>query len=515
MTDSSILIYFLIVTIFFVCSTYYPLLVQGTSIKLNITHGIASGDVTDSSAILWSRSSTQSQLHVQYDVDRKFLNPHSKTAVADVANDFAAHVKIDGLLPNSNYYYRAWFSGHPYLNTSIVSDTMEGSFKTAPDSSTNQTINFVTGGDLGGQNFCRRFDSGYSIFSIMRFLLPDFFIFNGDQVYVDDTSCTNNKRQFVVGWENIVGNLTSIVSESVDWNNLTELHERYRQHWEYNRNDIRLQDLLRNTSMYSVPDDHEVINNYGGGWSFLPGQFENRSGYQNLVKTGLDVFLNFSPMEIERDNQYSLYKFYNWGRYLDLYILDTRSYRSPNNAIDSLENHKTLLGQDQLKWLKENLVNSTSIWKIIVTSVPMTIPKCDEAGCDSWATDGNSNKTFVSERGNLLRFLDINNVENIVFISTDVHFPANIRISNDHDGDGDHLILYEFVTGPLSAEPFDALDLDPTLNATFLYNESRLFNFGHIQIREDPKDNKPHLIYGVRDENGVLRPNSSLDLVPR
>ena len=38
------------------------------------------------------------------------------------------------------------------------------------------------------------------------------------------------------------------------------------------------------------------------------------------------------------------------------------------------QNNKTLLGREQLSWLKETLANSNATWKIISNDVPMSIP---------------------------------------------------------------------------------------------------------------------------------------------
>jgi phosphodiesterase/alkaline phosphatase D-like protein len=149
------------------------------------------------------------------------------------------------------------------------------------------------------------------------------------------------------------------------------------------------------------------------------------------------------------------------------------------------------------------------------TSVPVSIPNCFNriAGCDNWATDGNSTttKTFVSEREAFLKFLDDNNIKNVVFVATDIHSPAVVNISHDANEDGDNLNLYELVSGPLSAIPLASNPLDPTINATYLYNESKIFNFGHINVQRDSNADVK-LIYEVIDSNGLVRPKSRLSI---
>ena len=56
---------------------------------------------------------------------------------------------------------------------------------------------------------------------------------------------------------------------------------------------------------------------------------------------------------------------FSWGPNLNLLILDARSYRSPNNLVDTAENNKTMLGDEQLKWLEQSLSNSSTTWKVV------------------------------------------------------------------------------------------------------------------------------------------------------
>ena len=83
-----------------------------------------------------------------------------------------------------------------------------------------------------------------------------------------------------------------------------------------------------------------------------------------------------------------IYRSFQWGKDLDLLILDARSNRSRNDIADTPENNKTMLGKEQLKWLKENLLNSNATWKIVSSDVPVSIPTGANAsmfGRDGWA----------------------------------------------------------------------------------------------------------------------------------
>jgi alkaline phosphatase D len=532
---------------------------QISTTSFEITHGITSGDVTDHSAIIWSRVNDQpARMNVEYDTDANFTNPLRKTAQADSTTDFTAHAKLDGLRPDTQYYYRVWFTGSNIEssnntisnnNSSTTSDIAEmveiGTFRTAlsPNMMSN-TISFIWGGDVGGQNFCRNADEGgYSIFKSMQSLNPDFFIANGDMIYADGAcpsegpTFLNNTNNQTITWTNIPGDFKSLADPSVDWSNITEVRSIFLEHWKYNRNDTFFKEFLRNVSMYSQWDDHEIINDFGSKWPYWNLFSNDREGYPNIVNEGRNAFLYYSPLDSSDNSNYTtndrekrIYRSFNWGKDIDLFIIDARSYRTQNHIADTPDNNKTMLGQEQLQWIKQELSNSNATWKVISSDVPISIPTGSNTsilGRDGWANGNETNNYsyytgFESELTDILRFIDNQQIKNVVFITTDVHFPAFIKYNFDLNNDGNMTEIHELVSGPLSAfrlgVPFP--ELDETFNPSLLYGEGNIFNFGYIRI-EDRRDNdgddngKPHLIADIRDEDGIVRPGSTLDLRPQ
>jgi alkaline phosphatase D len=506
--------------------SFYPSPVNAQhNSNLLTTHGVASGDVTDHSAIIWSRANREAQMYVQYDTHSNFSSSSTVSTIVTTpvneTSDFTGKIRIDRLSPNTQYYYRVWFT-----DQGSETDSVTGSFRTAPElSSSKKIISFVIGGDLGGQRYCKRVDLGYPIFSIMKSVSPDFFIFNGDQIYADDVCPAGQGPEDVAGWRNVQGDFPSVVDKNVNWINFSQVQDIYNKHWEYNRSDRHLIGLLQNTSLYSQSDDHEVVNDYGGNWSYLSNETKDRLGFPNLVKAGIQAFFNFSPIDVRNDNHTGepnrIYRSFNWGKDLDIFLVDAHSYRNRSDLDDTPANNKTMLGKQQLQWLKRSLLNSTATWKVISTDVPFTIPSCftKHLGCDSWATNSTEfKKTFVSERQDFLRFLDDNNVKNVVFVTTDVHFPANILVDEDPNNDGDRMIFHEIVSGPLAAISYPTpILLDPTINATYLYHENKIFNFAYLRVQKQEQDDvgNVRLITEIRDEDGVLRPGSRLVLNPQ
>jgi alkaline phosphatase D len=116
-----------------------------------------------------------------------------------------------------------------------------------------------------------------------------------------------------------------------------------------------------------------------------------------------------------------------------------------------------------------------------------------------------------------MKFIDDNNIKNVIFVTTDVHFPIILKYNADMNGDGDSTNVYEIISGPLSAFTLGIpsaplLMPDPTFQPTIFYVEGGIFNFAFIQIVEGT-DGKSHMLVDIIGEYGIVRPNSQLDLI--
>jgi alkaline phosphatase D len=226
------------------------------SVATFATHGVASGDVTSTSAIVWTRTNQASQVNVEFSTDPDLTtDAFAGSANATAANDFTAQVKLAGLNPGTRYYYRVSFP------KGTVSPT--GTFMTAPDSSVAQPVSLIWAGDLGGQGYCRQVGRAYDVYAAMLKLSPGFFIANGDMIYADG-DCPAAGPDGPGGWENIPGRFPSIADPSVDWTNTNLVNAIYRHHWRYNRNGPHVQEFHQNIPMYAQWDDHDVIADFGG-----------------------------------------------------------------------------------------------------------------------------------------------------------------------------------------------------------------------------------------------------------
>lgn len=491
-----------------------------------ITHGVAVGDVTSDSAVVWARSDREALLAVSYQREDGGAGRQESTSTspASEATDFTVQVELEGLLPATRYPFEVAFVDFRGQRSA----SQRGSFRTAPADNAAAAVSFLVSGDLGGQSYCRDRERGYPIFAPMTALAADFFVANGDLIYADD-ACPEQGPE---GRSNVPGDFPGIAAAAVDWQDPVQVLEVYRAHWRYNRSDPAFQAFLQTTPIYAQWDDHEVINDFGGPWSSHPS-WPGRAGYPNLVDAGRRALFEFHPLRREPGEAGRIYRSFRWGRNLELFLLDGRSYRSRNDLPDDPLSPKTLLGRSQLVWLGEALASSDALFKVVSSNVPLSIPTGGRAqlyGRDAWANgqveDFSTRTGFENELLELLRALDRTNVRNLVFVTTDVHFAAQLRYDLDLDGDGDRLLFHELVNGPLSAYRTPAPPaLDATLRPVVLYAEGDLLNFAYIRIGEVSGEvggeasaevgaGRVHLWADVRDELGRVRPGSELEIVP-
>jgi alkaline phosphatase D len=441
-----------------------------------ITHGVIVGDVTSSSALLWARADREATLNVVLSGGR---HGGIARAPARTADDFTARIPLEQLAPGTTYRYRAWFS----LGSRGTSHgpTVEGSFRTAPERDTVAPLRLAFGGDLNGQNVCRDSVEGLPIMETVRAWRPDVFVGLGDIIYADNACAATG----LYGNAQVPG----------DFGPAADL-AAYRAHWRYSRADGGFQRLLEGTDYVGVWDDHEVVNDFGpltdtrATPPYTPGV--------HLMPIGLQAFLDFTPVAIARNTPLRLYRSFRWGKNLELIVLDARQYRDPNFETDTDAHPKTMLGREQVTWLKEQLAASDATWKVIVSSVPMSIPTGFPAtnGRDGWA-NFDQNTGYERELLDILGFMNTHRVRNSVWITTDVHFAEAFRYAPFAADPG--FAVHELVTGPMNAGIFPTTDFDTTLNperlaffgppspgAVTSWSEAKhWFNFGELELARD------------------------------
>ncbi|MDD1469402.1 PhoD-like phosphatase N-terminal domain-containing protein, partial [Dolichospermum sp. ST_sed5] len=140
-----------------------------------IPYGVASGDINNNSAVIWSRSNRPARMIIEYATDESFRNVNRIIGkVATEYTDFTARTYLDNLPPGQDIFYRVTFQD--LVDTNIYSAPVIGHLKTAPQTR-GKDILFAWSGDTAGQGWGINSEwGGMKIYESIRQLNPDFFI---------------------------------------------------------------------------------------------------------------------------------------------------------------------------------------------------------------------------------------------------------------------------------------------------------------------------------------------------
>jgi alkaline phosphatase D len=423
---------------------------------MGLEHGVAVGDVSSSSAVIWSRFIDPSRVRIEWEQDG------SEGIWMDVTtsdqNDFIVALPLSALKPATEYRYRV-----VPLNRHDAVGPWDGRFTTAPQADSSASIRFIWSADVGGQQRCRQGEAGYPIFDTMRESRPMFALLLGDLIYAD-ARCPSPPN--APGADFIAATL-----------------EQYRAKHRYQRRAPALQRFLASVPVYAIWDDHEVRNNFSGS-------------SEPAMPIGRQAFFEYWPIHRSPMDPWRLYRSFRWGRTLELFILDTRQYRDRNADQDGPQ--KTMLGKAQREWLLEALTKSTAVWKVIVTSVPLSIPKggtLELPGNDNWAR-GADGTGFQTELSTIVQTLLTRRIHNVVWLTADVHYTR----AHAYDPDGDGTVdFHEFIAGPLSSSYGFLVDPDPLLRPQTIFSATGFSNFGLVTADDT------RFLVEVRDDLGASR----------
>jgi phosphodiesterase/alkaline phosphatase D-like protein len=422
--------------------------------------GVAAGEVIARSAVLWGKAKKSGEYRLAIATNRRFQGDVDSHLVrARKANDNTVQRRVSGLEPGERYWYH--FVGSGGRRSDL------GTFVTAPRPSQNATIEFAFTGDTDfsaapGQS--HPFWNSGGVFRRMKAEGNDFNIHFGDTIY-SDSEVRGRLRPIALG---------------------------VRQKWAKYRTNLRNPNLrrLRNSAgLYSHWDDHEFVNDFSPAEnSFDHGV--NING-RKLYRRGVNAFTDYAPVSWSKRD--GLYRTVRWGKNLELFFLDERSFRSAKadeggvcdnpetgepdlaptapkdtrnlfsglvpsfkqpvaqaclDAIASPE--RTFLGRRQLRRFMRAIEESDARFKVIMNE--LSIQQFYALPYDSWAG-------YTAERDKLLRGLW--DVKNVVFLTTDVHATLvnDARLLTLEPGGPVNSGIMEVTVGPAASRNF-ALEID-------------------------------------------------------
>jgi alkaline phosphatase D len=412
-----------------------------------LTHGVQSGDVSAHRGLVWARADRPSRMLVEVSRTPSFRNAHRIPGpVVTPHTDLTGRVHLRGLPDGEELFYRVRFADdHGTASVPAV-----GSFRTP--STQPRDLDFVWSGDLAGQGWGINPDfGGYRIFRAMEAVRPDFFLCSGDTVYADGPIPATQALPDGTTWRNLTTEAKSKVAETL---------AEYRGQYAYNLLDENLRRFASRVPQVNQWDDHEVTNNW------YPGEILDDPRYTEkrvdvLAARGRRAFTEWVPIAPRHDE---IYRKRSYGPLLDLFVLDMRTYKDPNDGNTYADPHRGLLGHRQREWLKRELAASRATWKVIANDLPLGLVVGDGPGAYEGVAQGRPG----APRGRELEFADVlqsahrDGVTGIVFLTADVHYTAAHHYDPARAAVQDFTPFWEFVSGPLNAGAFGPGVLDPT-----------------------------------------------------
>jgi alkaline phosphatase D len=434
------------------------LLLPGSALAAKkFTSGVTAGEVTDQSAIIWGRAADPGFVRGQVATDASFANVVFRRVLrAVVGNNNTVQTRVSGLRPNRVHFYRFCLQGGGGCSP-------VGKFRTAPPPSLRMPIRFAYTGDETGIRRPGAFRPYWGTFEAFRAMVAENNHFNMD---FGDTMYSDPEVPFSVPPALGVG-----------------------QKWAMYRDKLAVRNMQRiraATGLYNHWDDHEFINDFT-----IPEHG------RTLYNRGVRAFRNYMPVTFS--NERGIYRSFRWGKNLELFFLDQRSFRSakassggtcdnpdtgsPDNAPTAPQStrntfsavdpslaepvsqacknrinspNRTYLGHDQLFRFLYDVEHSTARWKVVMNELP--IQQYYVLPYDRW-------EGYAFERLRLLNQLQKQNIDRLVFLSTDVHaafanevrertLPGDVAPSNAPATAPVNTPYRDFTSGPVATRTF-------------------------------------------------------------
>ncbi len=376
--------------------------------------GVASGDTTQTSTVLWAQSSIVGAVEFEYSImpDFEYIFGYNSATATDP--NLPVKLEFGGLTPGQIYYYRA---------TDAAGATATGQFKTSNAIEMPAGFRFGVAGDWRGE------------------LSPYPAIANADK---------RNLELFIELGDTIYSDFESPILPGVQQaETLDEFRLKHREVYDSRFGLNTWNDLRKSVSVLSMIDDHEVVNDFEGGEDLSTASaadqalFGATSGLVNdspLYHNGLQAFQDYNPIQdrfygetgdARTAGERQLYRYNTYGNDAATFLLDARSFRDAElpavtNLSDltqvgtflarSFDPSRTLLGNQQLSDLKRDLLAADQAgvtWKFVL--VPEPIQNLGVLAA------GDRFEGYAAERTELLKYIDNNQIDNVVFIAADVH----------------------------------------------------------------------------------------------
>lgn len=430
-----------------------PSLVRART-RPSFTHGVQSGDIDTSSGMVWTRLDRPARIRTEIATTESFADARELARIDALPNsDLAVKRLLTDLPAGQDVFYR--FTAQDLDDVNAVSEPIVGRFRTAP--ADRRSIRFAWSGDTAGQGWGID-PEGMLTYATMAGHEPDFFIHSGDTVYADGPMQETVDLADGGTWRNVV-----LIPEK---RKVAETLDEFRGQWKYNLLDEHLLAMNARVPTFFQWDDHEVVNNWSAAKDLLGDDRYSVKSIDLLAARAGRAFHEMTPIRYMPQEPGRVYRKIAYGPHLDVFFLDLRSYRGPNseNLQEEMSDATTILGRQQIAWLKRGLANSNATWKVIASDMPigLVVPDGDLRFEAVANRDDGAPKGREHDIAEILGFIKTAGVKNVVWLTADVHYTAAHYYSPDRAAFQDFDPFWEFVSGPIHAGTFGPNPLDMT-----------------------------------------------------
>jgi len=432
-----------------------PGIIAAPGLRPLVTDGVASTVVDETTGLVWARADRAARLHVDWATTDRFDDPRTVAGPAALeASDYTARVQLTGLPRGQRVFYRVRFQDLADLRR--WSEPAAGSFLTAP-AGAGRDVSLVFSADTVGQGW--GLDPAYGgmqTYASMLGVQPDLFVNLGDAIYADQPVGVAVPLDGGGTWRSAPSLAKSKPAETVD---------EFRGNYRYNLTDAHMRRFNQSTAQLTVWDDHEVRDNW---YPERRQDGDPRYGVASvalLAARAAQAHFEYTPMPLDGRDPERRYRSVRYGP-VEVFLLDYRSYRAANSVNRQTEAGTATahLGDAQVRWLEAALAASPATWKVMASSLPIGLVVGDGADRYEAIANGDPGPPLGRELeiARLLRFIRDRRVDNVVWITGDVHYAAAHHYDPARARFTDFTPFWEFVAGPLHAGTFGPNPLDPT-----------------------------------------------------
>ncbi|HEX6343557.1 alkaline phosphatase D family protein [Umezawaea sp.] len=402
------------------------------------TLGVASGDPTHDSVLLWTRLAPvplaenglggmpSRPVEVAWELAhderfRRVVRRGVEWARPELGH--SVHVDVGGLEAGREYFYRFAADGH-------LSRTGRTRTTPAPGTLTTPlTMAFAS---------CAQYEHGY--FTAYRRLAedePDLVLHLGDYQYEYESGVHVAPNGNVRGVE---GPRTVTLAN-------------YRQRYAQYKSDADLQAAHAVAPWSVVWDDHEVDDNWAGEVHSKPEK--PQPDFPARRRAASQAYYENMPIRTApRGADLRLYRRVVWGRLATFHMLDTRQYRDDQACGDGikpcderLDVGRSMLGAEQEAWLLDGFRGSSARWDVVGQQVFFSqydhaSGPVRETNLDAW--DG-----YAADRDRVVAGFSA--VRNAVVLTGDVHASWGVDVKERWDDPGSRTVATEIAGSSITS----------------------------------------------------------------